>query len=118
MVIGSSMLRMLQLVRPADLYREIPARAQQRGSRATVAQVADRFRWSLNCLADGWAAEPTVSSRGFVEIVRVGEAILRPGQQPETLPYCANQHRWLAELLQVDVPCMPRRCLARLSHEY
>jgi hypothetical protein len=53
MVIGSSMLRMRQLVRPADLYREIPARAQHRGSRATVAQVADRFRWSLNSLTAG-----------------------------------------------------------------
>jgi hypothetical protein len=49
-VIGSSMLRMLQLVlgdRLTFTERSLPGR--RRGAPRQVAQVADRFRWSLNC---------------------------------------------------------------------
>jgi hypothetical protein len=53
------MLKMLQLVLRDGLnFSEIAARSQARGSRATMAQVADRFRWSLQCLADGWSRGP------------------------------------------------------------
>jgi hypothetical protein len=51
-VIGSSMLRMLQLV----LGDRLTFTERAEGLARQVAQVADRFRWSLNCLADGWAA--------------------------------------------------------------
>lgn len=55
--IGKDMLRMLQLVlRDGLTFTEIAARAAHHGSTATVAQVADRFRWSLRCLANKLAA--------------------------------------------------------------
>jgi hypothetical protein len=53
---AASMLGMPRLVlRDGLTFTEIATRAQARGSRAQVAQVADRFRWSLQCLADGWS---------------------------------------------------------------
>jgi hypothetical protein len=66
-VMGSSMLRMLQLVLGDRLtLPRDPCPGAAEGLARQVAQVVDRFRWSLNCLADGWAAR---AARGEYAVV-------------------------------------------------
>jgi hypothetical protein len=57
-VIGQSGVSFLaRILRDGWSFAELAARGQARGSRADVARVADRFRWLLGELADGWAAK-------------------------------------------------------------
>jgi hypothetical protein len=56
-VIGTSGVAFLsRILRDGLTFTEVAACAAARGSRADVAKVADRFRWLLAELADGWAA--------------------------------------------------------------
>ena len=57
-VIGQSGVAFLsRILRDGWTFRELSARAGSRGSRADTARVADRFRWLLAELADGWSAK-------------------------------------------------------------
>src|SRR5262249_55799388 len=57
-VIGRSGVNFLARILRDDLsFAELAARGAARGSRADVARVADRFRWLLAELADGWGAK-------------------------------------------------------------
>jgi hypothetical protein len=57
-VIGQSGVSFLaRILRDGWSFAELAARGAARGSRADVARVADRFRWLLAEVADGWAAK-------------------------------------------------------------
>jgi hypothetical protein len=57
-VIGQSGVAFLsRILRDGWSFAELAARGQGKGSRVDVARVADRFRWLLTELADGWAAK-------------------------------------------------------------
>jgi len=56
-VIGASgVVFLARILRDNWTFAELAARGEARGSRADVARIADRFRWLLAELADGWAA--------------------------------------------------------------
>jgi hypothetical protein len=57
-VIGQSGVAFLsRILRDGWTFKELAARTGSRGSRADTARVADRFRWLLAELADGWSAK-------------------------------------------------------------
>jgi hypothetical protein len=56
-VIGASGVAFLaRILRDHWTFAELAAKGETRGSRADTARVADRFRWLLAELAEGWAA--------------------------------------------------------------
>jgi hypothetical protein len=57
-VIGQSgVVFLARILRDGLSFAELAARGAAQGSRADVARIADRFRWLLAELADGWSAK-------------------------------------------------------------